>query len=129
MTALIHRWLGSIVFFAVLLLCLRCGDADARIASEIEGKLDGSASLSRAEIVPDVTGGFVTLRGSVENDFQRQEAEELARRTEGVTGVDNRIEVEPSSELPPVASPPPSEPAPAEGGAPPESEPVENAPQ
>jgi osmotically-inducible protein OsmY len=44
-----------------------------------------------------VSKGWVTLRGEVEWQFERQEAESVVRRLRGVKGVSNLIVVKPQS--------------------------------
>jgi osmotically-inducible protein OsmY len=84
------------------------------VANEIEVRLPGSATRTDADIaaavaralewdafVPldkiDVTvrDGWVTLRGEVEFQYEKVEAERYARRTTGVKGVTNMITVKP----------------------------------
>jgi osmotically-inducible protein OsmY len=45
----------------------------------------------------EVRDGWVTLRGEVDSNYQRHEAERAAANTRGVTGVTNRIAVTPST--------------------------------
>jgi osmotically-inducible protein OsmY len=47
----------------------------------------------------DVAGSAVTLRGKVDNMLAKRAAEQVARRTTGVTAVTNRIKVRPDEEL------------------------------
>ena len=58
-------------------------------------------ALEMDSLVPDdmvkvsVSGGWVTLRGEVDWDYQRREAERLVRNLTGVKGVSNLITVRP----------------------------------
>ena len=84
------------------------------VVNDIEGRLPGSAERSDEDIalaatralewdtlVPmenvelTVSKGTVTLRGEVEWEFERQEAERAVRRLSGVRGVINAITVRP----------------------------------
>jgi osmotically-inducible protein OsmY len=84
------------------------------VVNEIEVRLPDSDQLSDVEIaeslsqalkldslIPDgavkasVSGGWVTLRGEVEWDYQRREAERVARTITGVKGVTDLITVRP----------------------------------
>ena len=84
------------------------------VANEIEVRLPGSAQRSDTDIAAAVTralewnaflpiekldvtvsNGWVTLRGEVEWQYQKAEAERQARRTTGVKGVSNLITVRP----------------------------------
>jgi osmotically-inducible protein OsmY len=42
-------------------------------------------------VIPDVRNGQVWLRGTVRSPYQKWRAEDLAARTAGVVGIDNRI--------------------------------------
>jgi osmotically-inducible protein OsmY len=65
--------------------------SDALISSKVEGKLAANPQTNNFEIDVDTYDGRVRLAGKVETDAERQEAERLARATEGVRSVDNRI--------------------------------------
>jgi osmotically-inducible protein OsmY len=66
---------------------------------EITGAVQGA--LERDEMIPEhavqvaVSNGWVALNGHVERTREREEAERIARRTAGVRGVYNLIEVSP----------------------------------
>lgn len=84
------------------------------IADEIEVRLPGSSEgddeaiaeqiarqLRWNAVVPDtvaaeVRNGYVTLRGTVESGYQREEAERPIEQVRGVYGVSNQITIEPS---------------------------------
>ncbi len=64
---------------------------DATITSKIQSKLIADQAINSTNIDVDTFDGVVTLRGEVEKEYARDEAERLARDTRGVVGVDNRI--------------------------------------
>ena len=79
---------------------------EVRLASDYEQTdVDLARSVTRAlemdSLVPDdmvkvsVSGGWVTLRGEVDWDYQRREAQRLVRTLTGVKGVSNLISVRP----------------------------------
>lgn len=75
-------------------------NADGRPTDqEIMGAVQGA--LKRDEMIPErsirvaVSNGWVALSGLVERPREREEAERIARRTTGVRGVYNLIEVSP----------------------------------
>jgi osmotically-inducible protein OsmY len=92
---------------------LRVADVKS-VASEIKVDLSGMPSRTDEDIaraatsqlewnylIPDtvkvqVTDGFVTLKGTVEWQFQSDEAERAVRPLLGVTGVRNEIELKPT---------------------------------
>ncbi|TGD76193.1 BON domain-containing protein [Mangrovimicrobium sediminis] len=68
----------------------------------MEGKLETTFMLNRHlnnfTIDPEVEGGNVILLGSVENEVDRDLAEEIAYSVDGVEDVDNRLEVIPAED-------------------------------
>lgn len=92
----------SIVLAAALLLAwLGCSTnrpidtqtSDAVITSKVKAKLAADPQTSALEIDVDTLDGEVTLRGMVGTDEEREDAERLARQTEGVSEVDNQLEI------------------------------------
>jgi osmotically-inducible protein OsmY len=67
--------------------------SDAGITMSIQAKYFASDNVKAREIDVDTDSGVVTLRGSVDNDTQRQEAEQIARGVAGVVRVDNQLTV------------------------------------
>jgi osmotically-inducible protein OsmY len=81
-------------------------DIEVRLApSNEQTDVDLAQSVARAlemdSLVPDdmvkvsVSGGWVTLRGEVDWDYQRREAQRVVRNLTGVKGVSNLITVRP----------------------------------
>ena len=66
---------------------------DGTITSKIQSKLTADPEINSTNIDVDTFEGVVTLRGEVEKEYARDEAERLARDTRGVVDVDNRIQV------------------------------------
>lgn len=66
---------------------------DAWIHSKIVAKLIASSQTQQRKINVDVANGEVTLHGSVQYAAQKNEAERIAKDTEGVKRVNNQIEV------------------------------------
>jgi osmotically-inducible protein OsmY len=66
---------------------------DARLTAKIKSKmaLDDTIAASRLDV--DTSGGAVTVRGVVETAAQRERALQLARETDGVRSVEDRIDV------------------------------------
>lgn len=76
---------------------------DPEIAEAAVRALKWDALLALQNLEVTVTKGWVTLRGTVEWQFQRREAERAVRALSGVVGVTNLITVKP------VAKPSPDE--------------------
>ena len=68
---------------------------DADIAAAALRALEWDAAIPDDRIQVTVSKGWVTLRGEVEWQFQRQDAERVVRRLAGVKGVSNLITVKP----------------------------------
>lgn len=68
---------------------------DPEIAEAVVRALKGDAFLPIDKIDVTVSKGWVTLKGEVEWQFQKQDAERAVRRLTGVKGVTNVITVKP----------------------------------
>jgi osmotically-inducible protein OsmY len=68
---------------------------DADIAAAAIRALEWDAFLSADKLDVTVSKGWVTLKGEVEWQYQRQDAERVVRRLTGVKGVTNSITVKP----------------------------------
>jgi hyperosmotically inducible protein len=71
--------------------------SDTAITTAIKAKITGDGDLSPFNINVDTKDGVVTLRGTVKSMDSKQEAEEIARNTDGVKQVQNMLEVEEGS--------------------------------
>jgi osmotically-inducible protein OsmY len=69
---------------------------DADIAGSVENVLEWTSSLPVGAIKVMVEGGWVTLSGTVDWQYQRQAAIDSVRYLLGVTGVSNQISIKPS---------------------------------
>ena len=68
---------------------------DADIAAAAVRALEWDAFVSVDKLDVTVSKGWITLKGEVEWQFQRQDAERVVRRLTGVKGVSNLITVKP----------------------------------
>ena len=69
------------------------GASDAWLHAKIVGQLVTDRDTPERKINVDVENGIVTLRGTVETMQQKQEAERIAKQTEGVKRVNNMLKV------------------------------------
>ena len=69
---------------------------DAEIAEAVENALDWNSSLPEGAVHVMVEGGWVTLSGAVNWQFQRQAAAASVRHLMGVRDVSNQIGIKPS---------------------------------
>ena len=75
--------------------------ADDQIAARALAIIDWSVHLPKQAIQVKVAGGWVTLTGTVDWQYQMAAAEAAVRKLTGVHGVTNRVEVRP--QVPPTA--------------------------
>ncbi|WP_431121342.1 BON domain-containing protein [Variovorax paradoxus] len=66
---------------------------DADIAQAVEHALAWNVQVPRDAVKPMVEGGWVTLAGEVEWDYQRQAAESTVRNLLGITGITNLVKI------------------------------------
>jgi len=78
--------------------CERRNVADSAITAIVKSKLAVDNETSSANINVDTKGGVVMLTGVVVTQANKEQAERIARNTEGVTRVINNITVEPDGE-------------------------------
>jgi osmotically-inducible protein OsmY len=67
--------------------------ADASLTTKIKAKMALDDTIEAFDIDVDTNGSTVTLSGTVETSAQRTRALQLARETEGVTSVVDRLRV------------------------------------
>ncbi len=71
---------------------------DAKLRQELEARLAGHAYVEGSDIDVNVERGQVVLDGKVIGSFQSRAAERTARLTPGVVGVENRLQLEKTSD-------------------------------
>lgn len=76
---------------------------DAAVTAKVKAKLAADPEVTAYTIDVDTSAGAVTLSGTVKTADESAEAEKLARDTEGVKSVTNRLTV--GTEPPPASSP------------------------
>jgi hyperosmotically inducible periplasmic protein len=76
---------------------------DAAVTTRVKARLVADPDVNAFHIDVDTVDGRVTLNGKVATEHQKQEASELADRTEGVVSVVNLIQVAGQEALPPPA--------------------------
>jgi hyperosmotically inducible periplasmic protein len=67
--------------------------SDVRLTAKIKSKMALDDTIAARRLDVDSSGAVVTVRGTVDTDAQRQRALQLARETDGVTSVVDRIDV------------------------------------
>ncbi|MDF2599516.1 MAG: Transport-associated protein [Methylobacterium brachiatum] len=77
---------------------------DEDLAIRAVQMLDWSATVPKNAVQVQVNGGWVTLTGQVDWQYQKEEAYRSIRRLAGVSGIINAIEVTPKASAPHVLS-------------------------
>jgi osmotically-inducible protein OsmY len=67
---------------------------DATISAAVKSKLTAERASNFTRIDVDTTRGTVYLKGTVENDFEKRRAEEVAKEVDGVRDVVNELDTE-----------------------------------
>ena len=68
---------------------------DSGIATAIAHVLENNVQIPEGRVRARVEGGWVTLDGEVDYEFQRQEVERMVRQVRGVIGVTDTINIRP----------------------------------
>jgi hypothetical protein len=68
-------------------------DPNQELAARVKRALEGEAKIQAAAIDVQARDGRVTLWGTAATDAERRRAENVAKKVEGVAGVDNQIKV------------------------------------
>lgn len=70
---------------------------DASVTASVQGKLTADKLSNFSRIDVDTDRGIVTLNGVVRSAEEQSRAEELARQVEGVTKVNNNLQIQSTS--------------------------------
>jgi hyperosmotically inducible periplasmic protein len=84
-----------ILFFALLVTALAAGKpvSDDFLSDTIRQKLAADQVVKGGAIEVVVKDGAVTLKGTVEEDKQKNKAEKIAKKVSGVKSVANEIKI------------------------------------
>lgn len=106
---------GLAVLTLATALVASCAQSDAGITTKVRARLDAQRDLSSGSIRVDTAGKVVTLSGTAASDAERRKAVEVAKGTEGVQEVVDRLTVNPAAAAPGNPAPPASAPPPPNG--------------
>jgi len=92
-------WIVGLMFLALVGCQAMTGKTagqnvdDASLTASVKSTLvaDKAANLTRIDV--DTNNGVVSLNGVVESAQQKARAEELARRVDGVRGINNNLQI------------------------------------
>ncbi len=94
------RLLFAASLMAITLAAFGCASQtvdDTAITTSVKSKLAANTDTSAIKIHVDTVNGVVTLSGTVPTATEKSRAEEIARKTDGVTRVVNNIAVDPNA--------------------------------
>src|SRR5688500_2784262 len=91
------RKLCSFVLMGALATVVACSASDPGITTAVKSKLTTDDTVKAYQIDVDTQGGVVTLTGAVENQAAKDRAVQLARETDSVTRVEDRLTVNPAA--------------------------------
>jgi hyperosmotically inducible protein len=87
-------WTGVV---AAALLTVACAQSDPGITSAVKSKMAADDVVKSYRIDVDTTDRVVTLSGAVDSPQARERAIQIARNTEGVQDVVDRLTIEPGA--------------------------------
>lgn len=88
--------LRTIIAATALAVAVACSASDPGITTAVKSKLAADDTVKAYQIDVDTSGGVVTLSGAVESQAAKDRALQLARETDGVSRVDDRLTVNPA---------------------------------
>jgi hyperosmotically inducible protein len=92
---MVRKRIGGLIGAAVLaVIAVSCAQSDPGITTAVKGKLAADDTVKAYRIDVDTREGVVTLNGKVDTEDARKRAVELARATDGVRDVVDRLTVE-----------------------------------
>ncbi len=84
---------------ALVAAAVGCAASDPGVTTAVKSKLAADDTVKAYQIDVDTQGGVVTLSGAVETQAAKDRAIQLARETDGVSRVEDRLTVNPSLTL------------------------------
>ena len=85
-----------IIFSIMIAACTERQVDDAMLTARIKARMTADGRISPSRVDVDTLNGDVTLRGEVPTQEEKDAAQEVARKVEGVRGVSNQIIVNPA---------------------------------
>jgi osmotically-inducible protein OsmY len=93
----------ALVLITLLMLFAACGEQrldDAMLMASVKTQMTAGGRVSPTRVEVDILNGVVTLKGAVPTQEEKDSAEQIARKVEGVKNVNNQISVNPSATTP-----------------------------
>jgi hyperosmotically inducible periplasmic protein len=102
------KTLSRLMIGGLMMAAVACSSSDPGITTAVKSKLAADEMVQASGIDVDTKDGVVTLSGAVESQMAKDRAVQLARETDGVTSVDDRLTVNPAlADTAPVYEPEP----------------------
>jgi osmotically-inducible protein OsmY len=92
MTANMRRLIAA----AAIAITAACAASDPGVTTAVKTKLAADDTVKEYQIDVDTSGGVVTLTGAVQSQQAKDRALQLARETDGVSRVEDRLTVNPA---------------------------------
>jgi hypothetical protein len=89
--------LAGLASAAALLFTVACGQTDAGITTAVKSKLAADDMVKAYQVDVDTNNKVVTLSGDVATEAQKDQAVMIARNTDGVSDVIDRLRVSPTA--------------------------------
>jgi osmotically-inducible protein OsmY len=92
------RIVSVLLIFVFVFSMVVCAQkiTDDQLFDTVRRKLANDPEVKGGAFQVDVKDGVVTIKGVVEKQKQKERAESLTKKTKGVTGVVNQLEVKPA---------------------------------
>jgi hyperosmotically inducible periplasmic protein len=90
-----HQRVAMLIAAAGTVFVVACGQSDPGITAAVKARLIEDATVKAFQIDVDTSNRVVTLNGTVETSAAKERAVTLARETDGVRDVVDRITVDP----------------------------------
>ena len=87
------RWIACASALAVVIASVACAETDAGVTAKVKAKLAADDTVKAYQIDVDTQRKVVTLAGNVESAAAKAQALRLARETEGVASVIDKVKV------------------------------------
>lgn len=97
MRTYIVRSLALVLCAFSLTACQEQQVDDAALTAKVKAQLIADGRVSPTRVNVDTAGGVVTLKGIVPTQAEKNAAEEIARRVEGVKSVTSQLTVDPNA--------------------------------
>jgi hyperosmotically inducible periplasmic protein len=85
------------ILAGAIAIAAACSSTDPGVTTAVKSKLAADDTVKAYQIDVDTKGGVVTLSGAVETQAAKDRAVQLARETEGVASVEDKLTVNPSA--------------------------------